>query len=85
MAVLSDNDRADLHAEFMRVAANVTNGAGAITKAQLRDALNAVDDWADANAAEFNTAIPQPARGAMSAKQKTWLLAYVIFRRAGVL
>ena len=83
MAALSDNDRATLHAEFMRVRDNVL--ALGITKAELRAALNAADDWADANASSFNTALPQPARGAMTSKQKTLLLSYVILKRAGVL
>lgn len=69
----------------MRVAAHITNGAGVLTKADLRAAVNAVDDWADANAVGFNTAIPQPARGAMTSKQKTLLLSYVILKRAGIL
>jgi hypothetical protein len=85
MAVLSEALRAELWAEFMRQAGNITNGAGAITKAELRAAVDAVDDWADSNASEFNSAIPQPARGAMSTKQKTMLLQYVILKRAGIL
>jgi hypothetical protein len=83
MAALSDSDRASLNAEFMRVRDNIL--ALGITKAQLRLAVNAADDWADANAAAFNTAIPQPARGAMTSKQKIMLLMYVILKRAGVL
>lgn len=85
MAVLSDPDRASIHAEFVRLAQNVGNGAGGLTKANILAAINAVDDWADTNASAFNTAIPQPARGAMTTKQKTFLLAYVIFKRAGIL
>lgn len=83
MAALSDNDRAALHAEFMRARDNVL-GLG-ITKAELRAAVNAADDWADANAAAFNTAIPQPARSGMTTKHKTLLLSYVILKRAGLL
>jgi hypothetical protein len=83
VAVLSEADRSALHAEFMRVAQNIL--ALGITKAELRAALNAADDWADANAASFNIAIPQPARNAMTAKQKTLLLSYVILKRANLL
>jgi hypothetical protein len=85
MAVLSDALRIELWAAFMREAANVSNGAGALTKAQLRAAVNGVDDWAESNATSFNNAIPQPARGAMTTKQKTMLLQFVILKRAGVL
>ncbi len=56
-----------------------------LLKADVRAALNAIDDWADANAASFNSALPQPFRGTASTAQKNLLLAYVCMRRAGVL
>lgn len=54
-----------------------------LTKADLLAAVGAVDDWCEANSAAFNTAIPQPARGALTASQKAILLAIVVMRRAG--
>jgi hypothetical protein len=72
-------------AEFIRVAQNVDGDAGGLTKANVRDAINAIDDWVDTNASAFNTAIPTPARTEMTVKQKTFALAYVIFKRAGIL
>ena len=80
MAVLPDNDRASLWAEFMREMSNGREPCS-ITKAALRVAVNAVDQWADDNQASFNAAIPQPARGALTAKQKARLLMFVIRRR----
>jgi len=56
---------------------------GAMTKAHLRDAVNAIDDFLETNAAAVNTAIPQPARGALSTTQKARLIAYVALRRWG--
>jgi hypothetical protein len=76
MTVLPDGDRASVWAESMR-----QGEALALTKADLRAAVNAIDGWADANAGAFNTAIPQPARSALSAKQKALLLMMVIRRR----
>lgn len=81
MAVLSNADRLAIWAEFMRLAENISNGAGALTKAQLRAAVDAVDDWVDTNAAAFNTAIPLPARTSLTARQKASLLVYVTRRR----
>jgi len=52
-----------------------------ITKADLRAAVNAVDDWINTNAAAYNTAIPQPARGALTASQKAELLSAVALRK----
>ena len=43
--------------------------------------MNAIDDWVQANAAAFNTAIPQPARGTLTAKQKVQLLFHVVSKR----
>lgn len=57
MAVLSDNDRADVWAAFMR--ATATPGA---TKPQLRAAINAADDWIESHFADFQSAIPKPIR-----------------------
>lgn len=56
-----------------------------LLKADLLAAVNAVDDWVDANAPAYNTALPQPFRGAASPAQKALILAYVALRRAGVI
>lgn len=77
MAVLSDPDRRDVWAEFMRDNAAPVG----VTKADLRAAVNALDAFLETNAAAINTAIPQPARGALSTAQKAMLLTYVIRKR----
>ena len=79
MAVLTDQQRFDVWAEFMRRRLC----PGSISKADLRAAVNAVDDWVEANAAAFNTALPQPFRGAATAEQKAALLSYVALKRFG--
>lgn len=53
------------------------------TKADIKDAISAVDTWTTDNAASYNTALPQPFKGAASASMKALLLAYVALRRAG--
>jgi hypothetical protein len=52
-----------------------------IVKADLRAAVDALDTWLNTNAAAINTAIPQPARGALTTQQKARLLQYVVARR----
>lgn len=79
MAVLSDNDRADCWAQWMRESKTAIGGA--LTKAELRSAVNAIDQWVSDNASSFNTAIPQPARGVLTAAQKADLLVYVARKR----
>ena len=80
MAVLSDADRVVV---FRRIMERLSHSRVpiSITKADLRAAVNAVDDWINTNAAAYNTAIPQPARGALTASQKAELLSAVALRK----
>lgn len=82
MAVLDAAGLAKVYADFVH---NLNQRVGGetigIVRQDLRDAVAAIDAWADANAASFNTAIPQPARGALTTKQKARLLMYVVKRR----
>jgi hypothetical protein len=80
MAELSSGARADIWAELMR-RYSVDKLSCGVTKAELRAAVDAIDTWLNSNAAAANTAIPQPARGALSTTQKALLLMYVIQRR----
>jgi hypothetical protein len=57
------------------------DGSPAVTKADLRAAVDALDDFLNTNAAAINTAIPQPARGALTTTQKAKLLMFVIRQR----
>jgi hypothetical protein len=52
-----------------------------ITKADLRAAVDAADQWVSDNAASYNNAIPQPARGVLTSSQKARLIAVVITKR----
>jgi len=58
-----------------------TIALGAVAKPDLRAAVNAMDQWIDDNATAFNLAIPQPARGVLTTRQKAWLFSLVIKRR----
>ncbi len=80
MAVLGDNDRVTMVQKFAQDMSG-TRTAVSIVKADMRAAVNAIDDWVQANASAFNTAIPQPARGALTTQQKAKLLWYVVQRR----
>lgn len=80
MAALPDTDRIAIWADFMRELSSAREPI-AVTKADLRAAFNAVDDWVEANAASLNAAIPQPARGALTRQQKARLLTAVVRQR----
>jgi hypothetical protein len=80
MAALSNADRSEMLAEFMSELSG-TREPVAVTKTELRAAADAIDDWVEANKAAFNTAIPQPARAALTAAQKSRLLMFVVRQR----
>ena len=80
MAVLVDADRKEIWALFMSDAGTQRDQL-ALLKTDLRAAIDAADAWVEANSAAYNAALPQPARGALTAKQKAQLLMYVVRKR----
>ena len=52
---------------------------------QIVAAVAGIDDFLEANMIAINTAIPQPARGIMTAPQKAELLAYVALKKTGAI
>lgn len=80
MAILSDNDRAAIWADLMREASAAWEALG-LSKAEFRAAVNATDQWIDDNSGSFNSALPLPARTALTAKQKVRLFLEVAKRR----
>lgn len=83
MAVLGTAARVGIFRLIQRYWSDQRESAG-FTKAQLQAAVNAADDWADTNAASYNTALPAAFRNSATLQQKTMLLMYVIARRAGL-
>jgi hypothetical protein len=77
---LDSANRANVLAQIIRDA-----GWPGLTKPDVLAAVAAVDDWAEANAAAYNSALPVPFRTTATAPQKALLLAYVCMRRAGIL
>jgi hypothetical protein len=80
MANMTSEQRAALWATYMQDISEARESC-AITKAQLRAAVDALDAWLETNASTINAAIPQPARGSLTTAQKARLLSYVIKQR----
>lgn len=77
MALTTEQRRA-IFVDVMRTA----DCPGGITKSQLLDVVNALDDWWEATgAAAANTAIPQPQRGILTNKQKARLFMALLSAR----
>lgn len=81
MAVLSTAIRQQLWRGLMRYWSGQQEGVAVITKADLQAAVNAADDWADTNAAAYNTALPAAFRTNATQPQKALLLAMVVLAR----
>ena len=81
MAILGNADRVGVWAEFMDDLSARRGTCGTLAKADLRAAVNAIDDWVDTNAVLFNATIPLPARTQLTVRQKAELLLLVIRRR----
>ncbi len=77
MTTLVEFDRFDLWAELMRLKESYAG----MSKADLRAAVNATDDWIDANQGSFNSALPLPARTSLTARQKTLVFMAVAARK----
>jgi Ni2+-binding GTPase involved in maturation of urease and hydrogenase len=80
MAVLSNADRIAVWAKMMETMSR-NSEACTINKTQLRAAVDAADQWADDNAASFNSALPVAARTNLTSNQKGRLLMLVIAKR----
>lgn len=80
MAVLIDQDRADITAGVQRDLSRIRESLG-LTKAELRDAVNATDTWINNNAASYNAALPTAAQSGLTANQKERLFLLVAKRR----
>jgi hypothetical protein len=79
MAVLIDADRVLVWASLMSDNTEACN----ITKADLRAAVNAIDDFLEANAVAINNTLPAAAKAGLSVAQKARLLSYVVRKRWG--
>ena len=84
MATLSTQDRTRLWRGFMRYISRKRETLDGMLKPDLQDAVNAADDWADAAAGSFNSALPDAFRTNATASQKALLLAIVVLMRYDV-
>ena len=80
MAVLTEAERQQLRADFAERLSRDREPLG-LTKSEVKAAINAADDWANANSASYNSALPLPARSVLTARQKAEILMFIIRRR----
>lgn len=83
MAALTEQDRQGLWRDFQAEASSIWENLD-LTKAELKAAVDATDDWIETNQASFNSALPQPARSNLTQKQKVRLFMLVAQKRFNV-
>lgn len=83
MATLSTGDRQRIWRGLMRWWSNLREPVG-LSKVDLQAAVDAADDWIDANQADYNNALPEAARTNLTAAQKTLLFCVVALARVSV-
>jgi hypothetical protein len=81
MPPLANPLRAEVWIDWMKRISASREAIPNLTKTDLRAAINATDDWLDANATSFNQALPLAARTNLTPAQKALLLALVTLKR----
>jgi hypothetical protein len=82
MAVLSSAEQVAAWQEFSSAASSRQELIGTtMTKHEVLATAEAIDQWIDDNIAAFNSAIPEPGRSQLTAKQKAEIFMYIVRRR----
>lgn len=80
MTLLTDQQRRELWAEYQKQISRIREEI-AIGKADLRAAVDAIDQWVEDNSASLNQAIPLPARTSLTARQKVRIFMAIVKKR----
>lgn len=81
MAILSETDRLKIWRGLMRYWSTLQETVLGITKADLKDAIDATDSWVDSNSVSYNSALPTTFRTNATQGQKSLLLVAVVLMR----
>jgi hypothetical protein len=84
MAELPDETRQQIWRGVMRWWSQECETLAGVTKSDLKDAIDATDEWIDDNQANYNQALPDAARTNLTQAQKTLLFCAVALARVSV-
>lgn len=79
MPIMPDDQRKIIVEEIL--SKNRASEIDSLTFEEMLAFVGAIDDWVVANQSDFNASLPQPARGALTARQKAWAFNLVVRRR----
>jgi hypothetical protein len=82
MPLLLPHHRAAVSASIQRTLSVSREPTGELTKAQLRAAVDAIDDWLDQSGPSLASALPAAVRAVLGTRVREQLLAAVCLRRA---
>jgi len=77
---LNNQERTEIWARFQDDESKIRRSID-VDKSDLRAAVDAMDDWWDTVEAAGNAAIPQPARSALTGRQKKYLFMLLLQTR----
>lgn len=77
---LSETERQNASSEFQRDESREHETISGL-KSQVRQLIDALDDYLDANQVAINQSIPQPARNLFTQRQKARALIYIVEKR----
>ena len=84
MATLSETNRLKVWRGLMRWWSAAREETPGISKHELKDAVDATDDWIESNQAGFNNALPEPVKSNLSQAQKTLIFCAVAIARVSI-
>lgn len=85
MAAMIDADRQDAARKWIHKAFLDLNATATLDTVAIKAAIDAADDWVDANAGSFNTALPAAFRTTATLAQKALLIAFVAMKRGNLI
>jgi hypothetical protein len=85
MAELTSQQRAEATVLLIRKMFVEANQTAQLDSVEVRQLIDDVDTWAEANQTAFNNAIRVALRTKATTAQKAFTLAYVAMKRAGVI
>ncbi len=80
MATLPEADRTTIWSHFMKICSSLSEKLN-LTKSDVKEAVDAADQWVEDNQTSYNDALPLAARTNLNSRQKARLLMEIVKRR----
>ena len=85
MAALTRQERKNIASPWVRKVYQEAQKAADLTFSDLEPAIQATEDWIQANQGNFLAVLPQQFKSKTNGVEKTLLFVYVVMKRAGLI